>query len=436
MNISIFGLGYVGTVCAACLAELGHHIIGVDKAGAKVELIQAGQSPVIEPGISEKVAAAVAAGRLTASTDATAAIAATDISMICVGTPSAASGDLDLTAIRQVAAEIGHGLREKPTSHLVVIRSTVLPGTSQRIVVPLIEEASGKKAGTDFEISFNPEFLREGCAIADFNSPSKTVVGADRSETAARILSLYEQLPGAKIAASIETAELAKYIDNTWHALKVAFANEVGVIAKTLDIDSREVIDIFLQDTRLNISAAYLRPGFAFGGSCLPKDIKALKHLAGRHGLSVPVIENVLPSNDMVMSRGVDWILAQPGRKVAFLGISFKAGTDDVRESPFVLLVNGLLSRDREVRVYDPNVRLSQLIGANRDFLMRNRQIADILVDDVAETIDWADIIVLTTNDPRFIDALRSTRADQTVLELTEARLPADVQATVKGFHW
>ncbi|GLH76755.1 GDP-mannose 6-dehydrogenase [Bradyrhizobium sp. SSBR45G] len=436
MNISIFGLGYVGTVCAACLAELGHTIIGVDKAGAKVELIRTGQSPVIEPGISEKVAKAVANGRLTASADATMAIAASDISMICVGTPSAASGDLDLTAIRQVAAEIGRGLKDKPTPHLIVIRSTVLPGTSQKIVVPLLEEASGKKAGTDFEVSFNPEFLREGCAIADFNTPSKTVVGADRKETAERVLALYDELPGAKIATSIETAELAKYIDNSWHALKVAFANEVGVIAKTLDIDSRDVIDIFLQDTRLNISAAYLRPGFAFGGSCLPKDVKALKHLAQSHGLSVPVIENVLPSNDMVMSRGVDWILSQAGRKVAFLGISFKAGTDDVRESPFVLLVNRLLSQDREVRVYDPNVRLSQLIGANRDFLMRNRQIAEILVDDVAEAIGWADIIVLTTNDPRFIQALSGTRSGQTILELTEARLPEDVRATVKGFHW
>lgn len=436
MNVSIFGLGYVGTVCAACFAELGHRVVGVDKSDVKVELIRNGKSPVIEPGIAEKVARAVASGRLTAMSDATEAIRQTDMSIICVGTPSAGNGNLDLTAIRQVATEIGRGLRAKDKPHIVTIRSTVLPGTTRQTIVPLIEEASGKKAGKDFDVAFNPEFLREGSAIADFNSPSKTVVGAFNSATAERVLALYKDLPGAKIAPPIETAELVKYIDNSWHALKVAFANEIGTIAKTLDIDSREVVDIFLQDTRLNISAAYLRPGFAFGGSCLPKDVKALTHLAHSRGLSTPVIESILSSNAMIMSRGVNWILSHGGKRVAFLGISFKAGTDDVRESPYVALVKRLIEAQRDIRIYDPNVQLSQLIGANKEFLMRNPHLVDLLHDDATAMIEWADIIVLTTADPRYVDALKATRPEQVVLELSEVELSDDVRAKIDGFHW
>ncbi|MDH2380180.1 nucleotide sugar dehydrogenase [Bradyrhizobium sp. CER78] len=436
MNVSIFGLGYVGTVCAACFTELGHQIIGVDKSVAKVDLIRDGRSPVVEPGISDKVARAVATGQLTATTDATEAIVNSDISMVCVGTPSSGNGNLDLTAIRQVAIEIGRGLRAKNAPHTVTIRSTVLPGTTRGTVGPLIEEASGNKIGRDFDLAFNPEFLREGSAIADFNAPSKTVVGAFNQETADRVMALYKDLPGAKITPPVEAAELAKYVDNSWHALKVSFANEIGTIAKTLGIDGRDVMNIFLQDTRLNISPAYLRPGFAFGGSCLPKDVKALKHLAHSRGLSTPVLESILPSNDMIMSRGADWILSHEGRRIAFLGISFKAGTDDVRDSPFIELVKGLRGEQREIRIYDPNVQLSQLIGANRDFMMRNPDLVGLLHDDVAETIEWADIIVLTTADPRFVAALKASRPDQTVLELSDIGLPDEVSARVSGFHW
>jgi len=436
MNVSIFGLGYVGTVCAACFTELGHQIIGVDKSAVKVDLIRDGRSPVIEPGLSDKVAHAAATGQLTATTDATEAILNSDMSMVCVGTPSSGNGNLDLGAIRQVAIEIGRGLRAKNAPHTVTIRSTVLPGTTRRTIGPLIEEASGNKIGRDFDLAFNPEFLREGSAIADFNTPSKTVVGAFNQDTADRVMALYKDLPGAKLTPPVETAELVKYVDNSWHALKVSFANEVGTIAKTLGIDGRDLIDIFLQDTRLNISTAYLRPGFAFGGSCLPKDVKALKHLVQSYGLSAPVIESILPSNEMIMSRGVDWILSHGGRRIAFLGISFKAGTDDVRESPFVALVKRLLGEQRDIRIYDPNVQLSQLIGANRDFLMRNPDLVGLLHDDVTATIDWADIIVLTTSDPRFVAALKATRPEQTVLELSEVELPNEVRAKVSGFHW
>lgn len=436
MNVSIFGLGYVGTVCAACFAALGHNVVGVDKTDAKVNLIRQGKSPVVEPGISEKVKCAVGSGRLTATTDAAEAILRTDISVICVGTPSAGNGNLDLTAIKQVSSEIGSGLRAKNDSHIVTVRSTVLPGTTRQTIVPLIEAASGKIAGEGFDVAFNPEFLREGSAIADFNNPSKTVVGAFDAKTAERVISLYKDLPGAKITPPVETAELVKYIDNSWHALKVAFANEVGVISKTLGIDSREVIDIFLQDTRLNISSAYLRPGFAFGGSCLPKDVKALTHLARSHGLSTPVIESILPSNGMIMSRGAEWILSHPGNRIAFLGISFKAGTDDVRESPYVALVKRLLDEKRDIRIYDPNVRLSQLIGTNREFLMRDPQLVGLLEDDVASMIQWAEIIVLTTPDPRFVGALSATRAEQVVLDLSDIELSGDIGAKVSGLHW
>lgn len=435
MNVSIFGLGYVGTVCAACFAELGHRVIGVDKTDVKVNLIRQGKSPVVEPGIAEKVARAVATGQLSATMDPTAAILETDISIICVGTPPADNGNLDMTAIRQVATEIGQALRVKDRPHIVTIRSTVLPGTTRQISV-LIEQASGKIAGRDFDVAFNPEFLREGSAICDFNSPSKTVVGAFSPQTAARVMALYETLPGVKFTPSIEVAELVKYVDNSWHALKVAFANEVGTIAKTLGIDSRAVTDIFLQDTRLNISSAYLRPGFAFGGSCLPKDVKALTHLASSHGLSIPVIESILPSNDMIMSRGAEWLLSHPGKRIAFLGISFKEGTDDVRESPYVALVKHLLDNQRDVRIYDPNVRLSQLIGANKDALMRNPRLIGLLEDDVDAMVQWAEIIVLATSDRRFISALSATRADQVVLHLSEVELSDGVGAKVHGFHW
>jgi GDP-mannose 6-dehydrogenase len=436
MNVSIFGLGYVGTVCAACFAELGHRVVGVDKNSVKVSLIQSGKSPVVEPGLDEKVKAAVESGLLTATTDATAAIQATDISIICVGTPAASDGNLDLAAIEQVCGEVGNSLREKAAAHTIVVRSTVLPGTTREKILPLIANASGKAAGTGFHVAFNPEFLREGCAISDFNCPSKTIVGAFDAEIADQVLALYETLPGAKISPPVETAELVKYIDNAWHALKVSFANEVGVISKALDIDGRKVMDIFVQDNRLNISAAYLRPGFAFGGSCLQKDLSALTHLSRNHGLSIPLIESILPSNNTIMKRGLDWVLSHPGQRIAVLGISFKAGTDDVRESPYVALVKQLRAKGRSIRIYDPNVRLSQLIGANKDFLMRDPHLVDLLVEDPSLAVEWAETIIVTTTDPHFSAALKNIRDDQTVLDLAGIAAPGDSAERTHGFLW
>ncbi len=432
MRISVFGLGYVGTVCAACLADRGHTVIGVDKSDVKVNLIRSGRSPIIERDIDELVGKTVSDGRLSATLDANEAVASSDISLICVGTPSRANGALGLDAMESVTDEIGHAIRSKNRPHDVVVRSTVMPGTSRDIIAPRLAKAAGN---ISFGLAFNPEFLREGSAVADFNAPSKTVVGALEEKTAATVLSLYDHLPGPKISTAIETAELVKYVDNCWHALKVAFGNEIGVIAKTLGINSHEVMDIFFEDKRLNISPAYLRPGFAFGGSCLPKDLRALTYLARRSDLSLPVLNHILDSNRMLVDRAVDWILGQSGKRISFLGISFKSGTDDVRESPFVDLVERLLGKGCDVRIFDPNVHLSHLIGANKEYLMRHLpHIAELLVPDAAEVVEAADTIVVTTNDPAYRAGLARVRPDQAVLAF--ARLGADAPAQTQGFLW
>ncbi len=425
MRISVFGLGYVGTVSAACLADRGHTVVGTDKIAAKVDLIRSGVSPVVEQEIDKVVQRTVESGHLTATLDAIEAVRKTDLSIVCVGTPSRRNGALSLAAIESVSTEIGQAIRSKSARHEVVIRSTVLPGTTRDIVLPRLANASGKTHGDAFGLAFNPEFMREGSSVKDFNNPSRTIVGAlDRRSTEA-VLSLYRQLPGAKIATDIETAELAKYVDNSWHALKVAFTNEVAVLASTLGIDSDRVMDIFAQDNRLNISPAYMRPGFAFGGSCLPKDLRALAYLARARDLSLPVISNVLDSNRMVLDRGLDWILAHSKKRVAFLGISFKPGTDDVRESPFVNLVEGLSGKGRVVRIFDPNVNLAQLSGANRDYLMRTLpHIAELLVPNISDATDWADTVVVTSTDPIYAAGIATLRPDTTVLDFAQFHQP------------
>ena len=386
MRISVFGLGYVGTVCAACLAQRGHSVIGVDRIDTKVDLIRSGRSPVIEREIDRLVATTVQSGHLTATVDAIEAVKSTDMSIVCVGTPGQRNGALGLTAVEAVSTEIGQALRSKVTRHEVVVRSTILPGTTRRVVLPRLVDASGKDPADAFGVAFNPEFMREGSSVADFNTPSRTIVGALDGRSTDAVLSLFSHLPGVKIATDIETAELAKYVDNTWHALKVAFTNEISVLASTLDIDSREVMSIFAEDNRLNISKAYMRPGFAFGGSCLPKDLRALVFLARNRDLSLPVINHILDSNRMLTDRGLDWILEESKKRVAFLGISFKPGTDDVRESPFVDLVERLSGKGREVRIFDPNVHLAHMIGANKDYLIRVLpHIAELLVPKISD---------------------------------------------------
>jgi GDP-mannose 6-dehydrogenase len=433
MRISVFGLGYVGTVCAACLADQGHEVIGVDKSESKVELIRLGRSPIVERDIDDLVARNVKNRRLTATLDATEAVVSSDISFICVGTPSRPNGALDLSGVDTVAAEIGGAIRVKAEPHTVILRSTVVPGTTKEVVATRIAEGAGNVA---FSVAFNPEFLREGSAVADFNAPAKTVIGTFDDETAETVVSLYRDLPGPKITTDVEIAELVKYVDNSWHALKVAFGNEIGVIAKTLGIDSHDVMDVFFQDKRLNISPAYLRPGFAFGGSCLPKDLRALTYLARKHDLNLPILNNILESNQMLVDRGVDWILSRSGKRIAFLGISFKSGTDDVRESSFVELVERLIGKGREVRIFDPNVKVAQLIGANRSYLMQViPHIANLMVSDIADAVSWAETIVTTVTDPVYEAGIADIRPDQTVLDFARFN-SGGYERRREGFLW
>jgi len=437
MKISVFGLGYVGTICAACLADRGHHVIGLDKLESKVDLIRSGRSPIIERDIEDLIKRTIKTGHLTATMDVAEAIASTDLSIICVGTPSQSNGALSLKAIEAVSTEIGHAIRSKNTRHEIVTRSTVLPGTTRQLIIPRIAEASGMTPSESFGVAFNPEFLREGSSVSDFNTPSKTIVSALDEATAATVMSLYSDLPGAKITTTIEVAELVKYVDNAWHALKVTFGNEIGLLANTLGIDSREVMDIFFQDKRLNISPAYLRPGFAFGGSCLPKDLRALTYLGRKLDLTLPVLNHILDSNRMLIDRGVDWILEQSKKRITFLGISFKSGTDDMRESPFVELVERLIGKGCQVQIFDPNVELSRLVGANKDYLMNViPHIAQLMVPELSEAIKWAETIVVTTSDPIYETGLAEIRKEQIILDFSNFAFSEEMTVKPQGFLW
>jgi GDP-mannose 6-dehydrogenase len=436
MKISVFGLGYVGTVCSACLAERGHIVIGVDRNEMKVNLIRSGSSPIVERDIHELIKHNVEASRLTATEDAREAVSETDLSIVCVGTPSRPNGAISIDSIDAVSTEIGHAIRTKK-NHTIVIRSTVMPGTIRSIVAPRIAESSGKLSGIGFGLAFNPEFLREGSAVADFNSPSKTVVGSVDEATAATVMSLYADLPGPKITTSPEIAELVKYVDNSWHALKVAFGNEIGLIAKSLGIDSYEVMNLFFQDKRQNISEAYMLPGFAFGGSCLPKDLRAITYLGKSLDLSLPVLGSIIDSNRQIVERGVQWILDHARKRIAFLGISFKAGTDDVRESPFVEMIERLIGKGCQIRIFDPDVRLSQLMGANKEYLMRHLpHIAELIVPEASNAMDWAELIVVTAANSAYAAALMTAQPDQIVLDFARVTRQSERPAQAKGFLW
>ena len=358
MKISVFGLGYVGAVSAGCLTATGHEVTGVDPACVKVDLINGGKSPVIEEHLDELIGQAVRNGRLKATQDIQDAILSTDLSLVCVGTPSKPNGDLDLRHVATVSREIGEAISMKGARHTVVIRSTVLPGTVRGLVIPLLEKTSGKQAGSGFGVGNNPEFLREGTAVADFFHPPKTVIGAIDTQTSDDIAALYSDLSAPLIRTSIEVGEMVKYCDNAWHALKVAFANEIGTTCKAIGIDSHAVMDIFCKDTKLNLSPTYLKPGFAFGGSCLPKDVRALAYRARYLDLDLPVLNSILQSNERQINRGFDLIAARGKRAVSFLGVSFKAGTDDLRESPILDLVERLIGKGYDVRIFDKNVNL------------------------------------------------------------------------------
>lgn len=438
-SVSVFGLGYVGCVTAACLASRGHRVVGVDISQEKVEGLRAGSSPVIEERIGELTAEVVARGALTVTGNARDAVLMSDISLICVGTPSSPGGGLMTTYLEQVTSDIGTALADLPRWHVVVYRSTMVPGTCEDLLIPLLEKTSGKRAGVDFGVCVNPEFLREGTSVRDFLDPPKTIVGETDARSGEMVLDLYEGLPGPRFRIAIDIAEMTKYVDNSFHALKVGFANEVGAICGALGLDSHAVMDVFLADTKLNVSPAYLRPGFAFGGSCLPKDVRALTHTARRHDVDVPLLSNLLLSNDVHLRRAVDTVIADGRRKVGVFGLSFKPGTDDLRESPMVELTERLLGKGFDVKVYDANVALSRLVGANRVYVAdRLPHIGEILSDDVAEVCDHGEILIVGSATPEIVDALGRAGMHKLVVDLV--RLPNAERlrglANYRGIGW
>lgn len=426
MRVSIFGLGYVGTVSAGCLANDGHGVIGVDPVRAKVDLLNNGQSPIIEENINEIIAATVKSGHLRATVDPSEAVRDTELSFICVGTPSQSNGNLDFRYIRRICEQIGEALKHKSARHTVVIRSTILPGTMSGIVIPTLEEFSGKKAGTDFGICHNPEFLREGSAVKDFYGPPKTVIGELDSASGDLLSTIYAKLSAPLIRTSLENAEMVKYVDNSWHALKIGFANEIGNLCKNFGIDAHQVMNIFCKDEKLNISTAYLSPGFAFGGSCLPKDLRALTYKARSHDLDLPILTSILPSNERQIARGLQMIMDQGHKRVGVLGFSFKAGTDDLRESPVIEVIERLIGKGYDLRIYDRNVNLAKLVGANRDFILNHiPHISKLMVDGVDAVLSQTETIVIGNKDPEFRnigDRLSNTQILVDFVRLTDQR--------------
>jgi GDP-mannose 6-dehydrogenase len=438
MKVSVFGLGYVGCVSAASFAGDGHDVVGVDVNADKVAAVNAGRSPIVEPGLEDLLGRNASEGRLRATTDTAEAIRNTDVSLLCVGTPSRKNGSLDLQYLERVSEEIGRALRGKSGYHVVVIRSTVLPGTTHDVVIPALERESGKTYGEGFGVSVNPEFLREGTALKDFRKPPLTLVGHNHAADASGTLALYQSIDAPLISTSIRVAEMMKYTSNTWHALKVVFANEIGNLCKKLNVDSHEVMDIFCRDEKLNLSSYYLKPGFAFGGSCLPKDVRALQYRAKEVDVEMPMISQILPSNKAQIQQAVDLILETGRKKVGLLGFSFKAGTDDLRESPMVILAEALLGKGVSLRIYDNNVSMAKLVGANKDYIVRQiPHLSSLLCNTIGEVIEGSDVVVVGNQAPEFVHAVMTCRPDQIVIDLV--RLPIQgslVKADYRGICW
>ena len=438
MKISIFGLGYVGAVSLACLARDGHHVVGVDIDAAKLELIRAGTTPVVEEGMVELMAKVAASGRIAVTTDTREALLDSDISLICVGTPSAANGSQDQAAVLRLAKDLGRALRDKVAPHVLVFRSTLVPGTVEETLRPIIEAESGKRDGEDFHLCFQPEFLREGTSIRDYDKPPFTVVGANHAYPVERLRELFGHLPCKFLQTSVRAAEMMKYCCNNFHALKITFANETARLCDALGVDAFEVMDLVCQDTQLNISPAYLKPGFAFGGSCLPKDLRATNYLAKMHDVELPMLSGILQSNRQHIDRAIAKVLESGSRKVGMLGLSFKTGTDDLRESPLVVLAEQLIGKGMQLSIYDPDVQLSRLLGANRRFIETQLpHIGDLLKPDLAEVIASAEVLVVGVSNPAIFDALAThSRPEQYVLDLVNLPNAGAIGARVEGLCW
>jgi GDP-mannose 6-dehydrogenase len=419
MKLSIFGLGYVGAVSSACFAEIGHDIIGVDRDSIKVDLINEGKTPVIEKKLEQLIKLNVKEGRLRAITDPEIAVQETEISMICVGTPSNHNGSIDLSSVERVSCDIGSALLKKEKYHLVVARSTILPGTVQNTIIPILEKESGKKAGQEFGVIYNPEFIREASAVDDFFHPPKTVIGAINAKDGQKISQLYKNITAPLLITTIRIAEMIKYADNIYHALKITFANEIGLLCKSLGIDPHEVMNLFCQDTKLNLSSCYLKPGFAFGGSCLPKDLRAITHLARHQDLDLPVLNAIIPSNQSLIQHALNLIKSKEKKKIGFLGFAFKAGTDDLRESPVVTLIEILLGQGYEIKIYDKNVSLARLRGSNKKFIEeRVPHIAALMNENIQKVISFSEILVVGNKSDEFDDILKQVKQNQYVIDL------------------
>ena len=438
MKISIFGLGYVGAVSLACLSRDGHHVTGVDIDDTKLKLISEGKSPIIEQGILELMEEVVASGRVSVTNNAEDAIENTELSFVCVGTPSLPNGDQNLNAMIRLSEQMGDALKSKATRHTIVVRSTVQPGTVQNTVIPLLEKHSGKKAGEDFSVCFQPEFLREGSSIKDYDNPPMTVVGSEDENATRQLEELFGQLPCDFIQTDIRTAETLKYACNTFHALKISFANEIGRICQALGSDSHKVMDLLCEDKQLNISPAYLRPGFAFGGSCLPKDLRALLYMAKRDDVDVPMLSALLPSNRIHVEHALNMVLERGERAVGVIGLSFKSGTDDLRESPMVDLVESMIGKGLKLKIYDPEVRVSQLIGANKKYIDEAiPHIGELMCETIEEAmVDSGTVIVGLQGDEIMAELHRLIRPEQFILDLVGIQGRDKLKGDFQGVCW
>ena len=436
MRITIFGLGYVGAVCAGCLSARGHEVIGVDVSQTKIDLINQGKSPIVEPGLAELLEAGVKSGRLRGTTDVAAAVLASELSFIAVGTPSKRNGDLDLGYMESVCKQIGAALRDKQERHTVVVRSTVLPGTVKNVVIPLIEAASGKKAGVDFGVATNPEFLRESTAIKDYDFPAMTVIGELDQQSGDLLQELYSELDAPIIRKSIEVAEMIKYTCNVWHAAKVTFANEIGNIAKAAGVDGREVMDVVCQDHKLNLSKYYMKPGFAFGGSCLPKDVRALSSRAGSLDVEAPLISSLMRSNAAQVKKAFDIVTNYDKRRIGLLGLSFKAGTDDLRESPLVELAEMLIGKGYELRIFDSNVEYARVFGANKEYIeSKIPHVSSLLCKELDEVVAQSDVLIIGNGEKRFAEVMESVGEDKQIVDLV-GFMAHPTQANREGICW
>lgn len=438
MKISIFGLGYVGAVSAGCLVRDGHEVVGCDIDQTKLDLMQKGQTPIIEEGMQDLIEGAAKSGRLFTTTVAKEAIDRTELSLICVGTPSKKGGGQDLTAVERLSEQIGEALKDKDGYHGIVVRSTVLPGTVKNTVIPTLEKHSGKKAGVDFGVCFQPEFLREGSSIKDYDNPPFTVVGTEDERPANMLRDVFGHLPCEFVVTNLESAEMLKMTCNTFHALKIVFANEVARVSQALNVDGLEVMKLVCMDTQLNISKAYMRPGFAFGGSCLPKDVRALTNLAKFNDVGVPMLDGLMPSNRVHLEHAIETVLGWKKRKVGMIGLSFKSGTDDLRESPLVNLAEAFIGKGLDLSIYDPEVNIARLVGANRRYIEESiPHISNLMRGSAQEVIEEAEILVVGLGDKDLMAAVHEhTRPGQYLLDLVSIPDRDKLECEYQGVCW